>query len=101
LKKLIFNDVRFLGKVPVFERYMTFWDRAHGIMLRGVGFDAWKRELKIVEDAEAYLVARIADEVRSSVEMMLRARELAIERTDRRLGLLFSERLADFKLSAK
>jgi len=98
LDKLQYGDVRFLGRVPIFTRYLSFWVRAHGVMLKNVGFEEWEDELGVVESTEDYLLTLVDDEHRPFVEAALRARVLGTERSDNRLGVLFSEVLVDHKM---
>jgi len=98
LQDLIFDDTYFLGRVPVFSKYMSFWDRAHGAMLRGVGFENFENELVVVENMEKYLLSLLNEKFRSDVEQFMNTRELGIEKATKRLGVLFSDHIADFKM---
>lgn len=101
LASLTFNDVYFLGKVPVFTRYISFWDRAHGTMVRGAGLDQLDGELRVVKDMEVYLLSLLKDDVKDAVGALISSSELGVERKTKRVGALFSSSIADFKVGPK
>jgi hypothetical protein len=96
IEKLRFNDVFFLGRVPVFNNYVSFWDRTHGIMLQGVGLETIEDDVKVVEEFEEYLLSTLSPQLKEMFQQVAAARELGIARENGRLGCLFPNTVVDF-----
>ena len=96
-KKLQFNEVYFHGTVPVFKEYRSMWQRSLGIERQAVGVDKVFEELAVIDDFIAYVLSCLDDKIRPKIEYMLGRLELGLNTRDERLGVLFSERLVDYK----
>jgi hypothetical protein len=100
IDKLKFNDVYFLGKVPVFKEYRTLWQRSVGVEAHAVGLSAVHAELAIVDGLVDYLLSCLHPETRDVVAMLAETYELGLNTTNQRVGILFPAWLADFRASA-
>lgn len=96
IEKLKFNELYFLGKVPIFNHYSTMWERSLGVAHRAVGLKEVHAELAVVEAFVQYLLSLLQDEVGENVKMMSDRFDLGIRKDTGRLGVLFSQRLVDF-----
>jgi len=95
VEKLKFNELYFNGKVPVFHRYSTMWDRAFGVWHRSVGLEVLREEREIVENLIEYLLSCIDDNMQDEVRIFCEQLELGVCSDDGRLGVLFSSELVD------
>ena len=73
------------------------WERSLGVERRAVGVDKVFEELDVVDSFIAYVLSCLQDNVRPKIEHMLGRLELGLNTRDKRLGVLFSERLVDSK----
>jgi hypothetical protein len=101
IEKLRFNELYFNGKVPVFTRYSSMWERSFGVAHRSVGLDSVKAELTIVNDVIEYLLSCLEVTIQDRVRFMSEKFDLGICLDDGRLGVLFADRLVDFASGPK
>lgn len=94
--KLKFNEVYFLGKVPVFREYRSLWERSLGVEMKSVGLEALKDEVRVVEDLVNYILSCVVDDLRDELRTFTERYELALNTKNRHLGVLFPEHLVDF-----
>jgi hypothetical protein len=95
--KLRFNEVYFLGTVPIFDEYRTMWQRSLGVMVNAVGLRTVEAEVAVVNDLIGYVQSCLDEEHRTSVTMLAERYELGLNRATRRVGLLFPPWLVDFR----
>jgi hypothetical protein len=95
IKKLKFNDVFFLGTVPIFEEYKTPWARTMSVQADAVGYDSVQKDFEVVEDFTEYLLTCLKNETRDTMKLIANKYELGFNSRDNRLGLLFPEALAE------
>lgn len=101
IDKLKFNEVYFLGKVPVFREYRTLWERSIGMTQTAVGLDALKHELSVVNEFTSYLVSCLDDPFRQQLELIADRYDLGLNTKTQRLGILFPPWLVDAKVGFK
>ena len=95
--KLKFNEVYFLGKVPVFKAYRSMWERSLQVEIDTVGLQAVRAELATVDGLIAYLFSCIDDKLRESIEHLMNHHELGRNEQNGRTGVLFPEWLVDMR----
>lgn len=98
IEKLTFDEVYFNKNVPVFVEYRSVWERSFGVGLESVGLHKVKDEMTVVSSFIAYVLERLTPKVREQVEMLMENRDLGYNYANKRVGLLFSKRLVDFRL---
>lgn len=98
IEKLKFNEVYFLGKVPVFQEYRSMWDRTVGVDARTVGLDKVLDEVSVVQRFIEFVLSCLQPDVRPQIEMMLRKRDLGHNEKTGGWGILFPDWLVDMKL---
>lgn len=96
ISKLRFNEVYFLGTVPVFKEYRSMWNRAFDVQRKAVGLDKVEKEIVIVTDFIEYVLSCLDDQVRINVEQIISRFELGLNKKDDRVGVLFPEYMVDF-----
>lgn len=101
IDKLRFNELYFFGKVPVFIKYLSMWDRSLGVAHRSVGLDSVKNELAVVDSLIQYLLSCLDDKVREKIQFMSDKFDLGLCLDDGRLGVLFGDLLVDFTTEYK
>lgn len=74
------------------------WERSFGVGLESVGLHKVKDEMTVVSSFIAYVLERLTPKVREQVEMLMENRDLGYNYANKRVGLLFSKRLVDFRL---
>ena len=100
MDKLKFNDVYFLGKVPVFKTYRSMWERSVGLRKKSIGIAEVTDETKIVDDFCEHVMSCLDEKVRPGVELMCSRGELGINKENGRVGVLFPEHLVDARMVA-
>ncbi len=95
--KLRFNEVYFLGTVPIFYEYRTMWQRSLGVMVNAVGLRTVEAEVAIVNDLIGYVQSCLDEEHRTPVTMLAERYELGLNKATRRVGILFPPWLVDFR----
>ena len=96
--KLKFNDVYFLGRVPVFREYRSMWQRSLDIEMQAVGLLNVRDELRVVEDLIVYLESCLDPSIRDHIRQAASSYQLGWNKATGRLGVLFPEQLADMRL---
>lgn len=96
IEKLKFNELYFQGKVPIFNKYSTMWERTLGVAHRAVGLAEVRAELAIVDAFVEYLLGLLQDKVGGEVKLISEKFDLGIRKDTGRLGVLFSATLTDF-----
>ncbi len=94
-EKQKFNEVYFLGKVPVFKEYRSLWDRTLAVEGDSVGIAQLEQEVQIVEKFVEYVVSCLKPKTRELIKLVLRKRDLARNHEDGRFGILFPDHLVE------
>lgn len=100
INKLSFGDVYFNNTVPVFIQYEDFWDKSIGVSMNSVKLDELKNDLKIVNDFIEYILSKMHSEVSNQIKNIMTQSQLGFNKKTGRVGVLFPEHLADFRLTA-
>lgn len=95
LEKLKFNEVYFNGKVPVFKKYRSMWERSVDVDIRAVGLHRLAGEIEVVEHFIEYLNSRLKPDVRNHIERISQMRDLGLNKQNGRIGILFPGHLVD------
>lgn len=96
IDKLKFGEVFFVGTVPIFKEYRTMWHRSMGVSLKAVGLDRVEEEYAAVHELRSYVLSCLAQDVRENLEFMLDRRDLGLESSTGRIGVLFADWMVDF-----
>lgn len=96
IDKLRFNELYFFGKVPIFIKYSSMWERSLGVAHRSVGLSDVNEELKIVDAFVDYLMDCLEPKVRQNIKAISEKFDLGLSLDDGRLGILFPNHLVDF-----
>ena len=94
-EKQKFNEVYFLGKVPVFKEYRSLWDRTMAVEGDSVGISQLESEIQTVEMFVSYVLCCLEPKTRALFEMVLKKRDLARNNKDGRFGILFPDHLVE------
>ena len=94
-EKQKFNEVYFLGKVPVFKEYRSLWDRTLAVEGNSVGIGQLDHEIQTVESFVEYVLSCLKQNQREFMHAVLRKRDLATNSEDGRFGILFPDHLVD------
>jgi len=97
VEKLKFNEVFFLGTVPIFHEYRTMWQRSLEVMVNAVGLRTVLDEMTTVNDLTAYLQSCLVDKAREEVTIVTESYELGLNKATRKIGVLFEPWLVDFR----
>lgn len=97
IDKLKFNEVYFQGKIPIFKEYRSMWQRSVGVEIHAVGLDHVFDELATVQTFIEYVLSCISDDLRPHVERLLTTRDLGLNESNGRIGVLFPGWLVDFR----
>ncbi len=95
--KLRFNEVYFLGKIPVFKAYRSMWNRSFEVQKESVGLDKVEEELRIVQEFSEHVLSCLDDQIQDPMRQMICAPELGIHKQAGRVGVLFPDHLVDFR----
>jgi hypothetical protein len=95
IDNLKFNDVFFLGKVPVFREYRSMWQRALGAEIQVVGLERLEKEMQIVDGLVEYLLSCLDPKIQPQMRAIANAHELGLNTSNQRLGILFGQWLVD------
>lgn len=99
VNKLKIGDVYFNKKVPIFLTYEDFWQKTMGISMNSVKYDSINDDYDAVKNFINYILSHLKTEIREHVELIMSKKELGYNSENARLGSLFSERIADFRMS--
>lgn len=95
LDKLKFNEVYFKGRVPVFKRYRSLWERTLGVDVQAVGLHRLSNEVEVVDRMVLQLKTHLNPATRDFIEQVSRQRDLGLEQKTGKFGVLFSKQLVD------
>jgi hypothetical protein len=98
-EKLKIGDVFFLGTVPVFKEYRTMWERSFGTDIESVGLEKVIHEIKAVDDFIGYVLTCLDTEICERIRIIMRTRDLGLNRDTGRFGMLFSGILPDMQFA--
>jgi hypothetical protein len=96
IDKLSFNELYFMGKVPIFQQYRSMWERSVGVEVGASGLAKLRDEVAIVDAFTDYLLSNVEDRIRDDVMRVLDTRDLGYNKVTGRTGVLFPSWLADF-----
>lgn len=94
-EKQKFNEVYFLGKVPVFKEYRSLWDRTLAVEGESVGISKVGEEVQTVERFVEYVLSCLKQDPREFMQAVLQKRDLAKNNEDGRFGVLFPDHLVE------
>ncbi|RYF80036.1 MAG: hypothetical protein EOO29_15265 [Comamonadaceae bacterium] len=94
-EKQKFNEVYFLGNVPVFKEYRSLWDRTLAVEGESVGIGHLDQEIQTVEKFVEYVLSCLKKNEREFMQAVLGKRDLAKNSEDGRFGILFPDHLID------
>lgn len=94
-EKQKFNEVFFLGRVPVFKEYRSLWERTIAVDSKAVGLDRLSDEVATVKAFTDYLLSCLKPKTREMMAAIAEKRDLAKNHEDGRLGVLFTNHLVD------
>lgn len=97
-EKQKFNEVYFLGRVPVFKDYRSLWDRTLAVDIEAVGLDRLEHEVATVDMFVEYLLSCLDPKTRELISSVTRKRDLARSHEDGRLGILFPDHLVECRV---
>lgn len=95
LEKLKFNEVYFSGRVPIFKRYRSLWERTLGVDIQAVGLHRLSKEVEVVERMVGQLKAHLDPATRDLIEQVSDQRDLGLDEKRGKFGILFSRELVD------
>lgn len=95
LEKLKFNEVYFSGRVPVFKHYRSLWERTVGVDIQAVGLQRLANEVQVVDSMVAQLKTYLTPATRKFIEQVCEQRDLGLDESRGKFGILFSRRLVD------
>jgi hypothetical protein len=96
--KLKFNELYFNGKVPVFIKYSSMWERSFGVWHRSVGLEQVDEEVDVIVGLIEYLLSCLEDDLEDRIKIIGDKFSLGLSLNDGHLGVLFSDHLIDFSL---
>lgn len=95
LEKLRFNEVYFSGRVPIFKRYRSLWERTLGVDIQAVGLHRLAKEVEVVERMVEQLKSHLNPETRDLIDQASGQRDLGLDQKRGKFGILFSRQLVD------
>lgn len=95
-EKLKFEEVYFLGKVPIFSCYEDMWRKSIGVEIESSGLDLVKPEIAVVEAFIEYLKSCLEPEILKSITPFFERREFGIRQDNGGLGILLPSVPPDF-----
>ena len=101
LEKLKFNEIYFHGRVPIFKEYRSIWERTVGMEMNSVGLHRMESEVKIVNDFIEHLGTYLVPDIKNEIDLMSKKRNLGWNEKTARIGILFPDQLADFRVKVK
>jgi hypothetical protein len=90
-----FNEVYFLGNVPVFKEYRSLWDRTLAVDSKSVGLERLENEITTVNEFVEYVLLCLKPKVGELIRSVINKRDLAKNSEDGRFGILFPDHLID------
>ena len=98
LKRLKFSEVFFNGKVPIFKKYETMWQKSLGVKLDTCGMDKIKTELDVVNKFIEHVLSHIDAKVLKEINFLMSLTEFGINRKTNKVGGLFPNHIVDFQI---
>uniref|UniRef100_UPI003736F51F hypothetical protein n=1 Tax=Vibrio parahaemolyticus TaxID=670 RepID=UPI003736F51F len=99
VNKLSIGDVYFNGTVPLFIQYEDFWDKSIGVSMSSVKFDSIKDDYNVVDDFIRYILSKMNAQISKHLEAIMDKGQLGFNKKTGRVGVLFPEHLADFRVA--
>lgn len=97
-EKQKFNEVYFLGKIPVFTEYRSLWERTIGVDSKAVGLERLENEVTTVDDFIEYVLSCLMPKLCEQMRFILKKRDLAKNHENGRFGILFADHLIDSRM---
>ena len=101
VNKLKIGEVYFKGKVPVFTGYEDIWQSAMGISLVSVKYDTIFEDHAVVTSFIEFILAHLSKDLKEQVQHIMTNSELGYNPANGKLGSLFSDNIADFRVKCK
>nr|VFK16431.1 MAG: hypothetical protein BECKLFY1418C_GA0070996_102325 [Candidatus Kentron sp. LFY] len=98
IKKMSIGEVYFDGKVPLFLEYKNFWEKSIGVAMKSVKLETVHKDYETVKNFIEHILGYLTSDIRKKVEMVMESRQLGFNHSSNRIGLLFSDRMFDFRL---
>ncbi|HAV5499776.1 TPA: hypothetical protein MW165_002376 [Acinetobacter baumannii] len=98
VSKQAFGDVYFNKDMAIYDSYKDHWEKSIGILIDSVKFDSIYEDLKVVEKFIEFILSHLDPKVSERIKRVLNNAFLGFNQKTGRVGMLFSDRLADFKL---
>ncbi|MFW1844318.1 hypothetical protein ACG9YY_15475 [Acinetobacter pittii] len=98
VSKQAFGDVYFNKNMAIYDSYKDHWEKSIGILIDSVKFDSIYEDLKVVEEFIEYILSHLDSKVSEQTKRVLNNAFLGFNQKTGRVGMLFSDHLADFKL---
>ena len=90
------SEVFFNGRVPLFKKYETMWQRSIGISIETSGFLEVESNYEIVKAFIEYVKSCLDLSVRKQIDIIFGMRDLGRNRKTNKIGVLFPNHLVDF-----
>lgn len=98
LSQLTIGDVYFDDKIPIYISYEDFLEKAIGISLNLTKYDSILADYKTVLNFIDFILEHLDDTVKQNIQFMMNSFELGLNNLSKRLGVLFSDAIADFRV---
>ncbi|MBU3167805.1 hypothetical protein [Acinetobacter baumannii] len=98
IKKQSFGEVYFDKNMAIYDTYQDHWEKSIGILINSVKLDTIFRDLKVVEDFIEYIYSKLEPQVSSDLKILLDKAYLGFNPKTGRIGILFQDHFADFKM---
>jgi hypothetical protein len=99
IEKLKFQDIFFREKVPLFKEYSTIWQQSIGVSINSSGLQKIQDGIATIRSFENYVLSLLEDGVEDQVRTIMEKRDLGINRSNGRIGVLLPDILVDFGVS--
>ena len=97
--KQTFQDIFFRGKVPIFKEYKTFWQQSIGVSIASSGLSEVHNGIRTIREFENYVLGRLEDGLEDQVRQIMEKRDLGLNRSTGRIGVLLPDHLVDFGIN--
>jgi len=84
-----FNEVYFIGNVPVFTEYRSLWDRTIAVDSNAVGLERLEEEFNVVTEFIEYVYSCMKPEASKYTREMANRRDIGKNHENGRFGILF------------
>ncbi len=101
VKKQSFGEVYFNQDMAIYDTYQDHWEKSIGILMQSVKLDTIYQDLKVVEKFIEYILSKLDPQVSDNLKNLLDKAYLGFNTKTGRIGILFSDHFADFKLKFK